>query len=246
VDTQAARLPACCGHISPAQQQQQHQHHHQQQQQQRRQQLQQQWPRCFGGCGNALRVRQGWGRSMAAGQGQWQHVPATHKQLLDLFEISTEAAVWVAAVMAHSGLPSIDLCWLCWQRQHAMQGVNITSTELQLHFSTDPYWPAVDPAAVTEALRPHWHPQPQPQPWSGMLVLLLELLQPVLLYGATYATVTAEDDSSLCSAFCSFAASAVAAMEAGRKDIAWTSSNNSSSSSSSSSAEQSSLWWVQV
>jgi hypothetical protein len=120
---------------------------------------------------------------MQVAQDQVQHVPASHKQLLELFGVSPQVAVWVAAIMAHSGpeLPTPGACW--WWNPHGL-AANLSSV---LRFGSTE---GIDPGGMlqeqaVEAL------QPQLQHWSDRPVL--ELLMPVLLYGAAHATA---DDGS--------------------------------------------------
>jgi hypothetical protein len=101
-------------------------------------------------------------------QGQVQHVPASHKQLLGLFGVSPQAAVWVAALMASASCggraPTFGQC-IFWNPHLLELGQRYPPEKLQ---------------ALAATL------QPQLQRWSD--TPLLALLHSVLLYGATYAT----------------------------------------------------------
>jgi hypothetical protein len=102
--------------------------------------------------------------------GQVQRVPASHQQLLGLFGVSPQAAVWVAALMgkpSHGVAPTFGQCQI-WN-PHLLKVGQAPSPEKQLQLQ-----------ALAAAL------QPQLQCWSD--TPLLALLQSVLLYGAAYAT----------------------------------------------------------
>jgi hypothetical protein len=162
-------------------------------------------------------------------QRQWEHVPASHKQLLGLFGVSPQAAVWCAAIMAqlsHSGLelPTPEEC-LMWNAHHLAGLPPLTSTVGVDR--TDPQVLRVQ--AASEALKL------QVQYWSNQPVA--ELLMPLLLYGAAHAT--ADDGSSVWAQQCQDTATAVHEMmqERGRKAAAAAAAAASSSSSTESSAE---------
>jgi hypothetical protein len=98
-----------------------------------------------------------------------------------LFGVSAEAAVFVAAFMPHSKLPSLNHCWASiynLTEVARLQGDSSTSAEVQVQL-----------AAVAGAQ------QPQPQPWLD--TLLPNLLQPVLLYGAAYIGADSQSNTHL-------------------------------------------------
>jgi hypothetical protein len=91
-------------------------------------------------------------------QREAQHVPATHKQLLGLFGISPQAAMLVAALMSRRQLRRLICCWT-------------TFVALQEPARLQGF-------SVTSADLRKW-----PQPSD---LLRLDLLQPVVFYGAAY------------------------------------------------------------
>jgi hypothetical protein len=102
----------------------------------------------------------------AAWQQAQQHVPATHIQLMGLFGVSAKAAAWVAAIQPHDFSLDLASCWGSIRQSVSASAQNGDSAQLQ----------STAPGAQ----------QPQPLAWSD--TRLLQLLQPVLLYGAAYAT----------------------------------------------------------
>lgn len=120
-------------------------------------------------------------------QGQWQHVPASHKQLLELFGVSTHAAVYVAALMPtyEQDLPVASACFL-WNPHIKAAQMRKTAEK-----------PITDGQPADTAYTPR-----QLQQWTNPA--LAELLQPVLLYGAAHAVPEDEEDPSAWIQNCKF------------------------------------------
>jgi uncharacterized membrane protein YgcG len=153
-------------------------------------------------------------------QGQVQHVPASHKQLLRLFGVSPQAALWVSAIMnINSGLQILTFNQCLLWNPHLLGSMQRSAREKQPQLQ-----------ALAAAL------QPQLQRWSD--TPLLALLQPVLLYGAAYAIPVQDPDQWTLD--CLFAAGTLIELTKARCSAAAgadISSSRSSSSSSSSSTD---------
>lgn len=156
-------------------------------------------------------------------QSEVQHVPASHKQLLQVFGVSPQAALWVAAIMvqvSHIGaeLPTPWACWLC--NPHHLAGLPLSDVGDSTEGTNSSGM--LQAQAAVKAL------QLQVQHWSTQPVL--ELLMPVLLYGAAHAT--ADDGSSVWAQQCHDTAAAVLGVMRQRRSQAATVAATAASSSS--------------
>jgi hypothetical protein len=116
-------------------------------------------------------------------QRQWQHVPATHKQLLELFGVSAEAAVYIGSILSTDELPTLQSCWRSIPHLSQIACGAITEAELQ-------QWTEASVAQLQPQQRPQQQRSQQQQAQPGSLdrdLLLVQLLKPVVLYGAVHA-----------------------------------------------------------
>lgn len=142
-------------------------------------------------------------------QGLWEGIPACHKQLLEYFGVSAQAAVWVAAVMPRRGieLPTPINEVLQWNphiiaatAQSAKMGQGLLPTRtsqavaaLQARGVPTEYLTSgsllleelQEMQAIAQEL------QPSLQRWSDQP--LLDLLLPIMLYGVAHASTGADD-----------------------------------------------------